>query len=147
MRISAKGRYGLAALLIIVDSEQEYVPVTIIAEELGLSKIYLEQIFSLLRKAGLLVSSKGSQGGYRLSKDPGEIDMYQILTVLEQTLFEKTDESFSDSKPSYERALQETVFEPLDSAVKDKLSSISLKRLAEQQKEIESSNSDYMFYI
>lgn len=147
MRISAKGRYGLAALLIMIDSELEYVPVTIIAEELGLSKIYLEQIFSLLRKAGLLISSKGSQGGYRLSKDPGEVDIYQILTVLEQTLFEKTEESFADKKPSFEKAMQDVVFLPLDDAVKEKLSAISLKTLSEQQKENEAYQNNYMYYI
>lgn len=147
MRISAKGRYGLAAMLAIVDNESDFVPVTTIADDLGLSKIYLEQIFAMLRKNGLLISSKGAQGGYRLSKDPGEIDVYQILNALEQTLFEETEGGFSQKKPVYEQTLQETVFLPLDETVKDKLSSISLKALADQARENAATPGSYMYYI
>ena len=53
MRISAKGRYGLAAMAYLAHSYNNGAPVTIIriSEKLGISKIYLEQVFSLLRKA------------------------------------------------------------------------------------------------
>lgn len=147
MRISAKGRYGLAALICMVKNEFDQVPVSIIADELNLSKIYLEQIFSILRKNGLLTSTKGAQGGYKLAKDPGDINIYQILSVLEQTLFEKTENSFDDTQPFYEEALQETVFTPLDEAVKKKLSSITLKMLVDQVNEKTASSTNFMYYI
>lgn len=147
MRISAKGRYGLAAMLAIVDNDSEFVPVTTIAEDLGLSKIYLEQIFAILRKNGILISSKGAQGGYRLSRDAGEIDVYQILSALEQTLFEKTESDFSEKNPVYEQTLQDSVFLPLDETVKSKLSSISLKMLADQAKENAAAPGNFMYYI
>lgn len=70
MRISAKGRYGIASMIELswMSREGHHVPVAILAENLGISKIYLEQIFSLLKRSGLVASVKGGSG--RLS--PGE---------------------------------------------------------------------------
>ncbi len=70
MRISAKGRYGLAAMITIAleSQDNECIPVILIAEKLGLSKIYLEQVFALLKRGQLVDSVKGAQGGYRLRR-------------------------------------------------------------------------------
>ena len=75
MKISAKGRYGLAAMTYLARSYAAGAPVTIISisEKLGISKIYLEQVFSLLKRARLVNSIKGSQGGYQLSRAPRAI--------------------------------------------------------------------------
>ena len=79
MKISAKGRYGLAAMTYLARNYASGSPVTIvsISEKLGISKIYLEQVFSLLKRARLVNSIKGSQGGYQLSRAPREITPYR----------------------------------------------------------------------
>ena len=57
--------------------------------EAGVSKIYLEQVFSLLKRDGLVNSIKGAQGGYQLSRPAEEISVYDILSVAELSMFEK----------------------------------------------------------
>ena len=76
--------------------EGHHVPVAILAENLGISKIYLEQIFSLLKRSGLVASVKGAQGGYHLAKPASEISVYEILKALEQILFEPTESSVDE---------------------------------------------------
>lgn len=149
MRISAKGRYGLAAMLTILENqcEQAYVPVNLIADRLGLSKIYLEQIFSLLKRGGLLISTKGSQGGYKLARAAEDINVYEILTALEQALFEATDASFSEQAPALEKTLQEEVFGPLDAAVRERLERMTLHQLFEAFQYNAADGASYMYYI
>ena len=83
MRISAKGRYALAAVVSMAQQYQggEYITLLSISEKLGISKIYLEQVFSLLRRSGLVDSVKGAQGGYRLSRAPRLITAWEILSA------------------------------------------------------------------
>ena len=84
MFISTKGRYGTQAMLELA-KHQGSGPVTLrsIAESQGLSEPYLEQLFSPLRKAGLVRSVRGAQGGYLLADDPDNITVGDILRVLE----------------------------------------------------------------
>ena len=72
MRISARGRYALAATTSMAARYQtgENITVVSLSERLGISKIYLEQVFSLLKKADIVSSQKGAQGGYRLCRPP-----------------------------------------------------------------------------
>lgn len=61
----------------------EPLSLKIIAENNHLSEQYLEQIFSKLKKSGLVKSVRGAQGGYRLSRDPNEITVGDIIRVLD----------------------------------------------------------------
>lgn len=82
MRISAKGRYGLAAMITLAqESTQDLCTqrVIVIAEKLGLSKIYLEQVFALLKRGKLVTSIKGAQGGCSLSRPAPQINAYEIF--------------------------------------------------------------------
>ncbi|HLR20474.1 MAG TPA: Rrf2 family transcriptional regulator [Tissierellaceae bacterium] len=87
MRLSTKGRYGLMAMFQLA---QEYGkgPVSLreIAETQKLSNSYLEQLFAVLRKDGLIKSVRGAQGGYLLSDEPGNITVGKILRSLEGDL-------------------------------------------------------------
>jgi Rrf2 family protein len=67
-------------------SKNDLVPLVSIADRQSISKSYLEQVFSGLRKAGLVKSIKGAQGGYLLSSDPDEITVGMILRALEGDL-------------------------------------------------------------
>jgi Rrf2 family transcriptional regulator, cysteine metabolism repressor len=107
MRISAKGRYALAAVISMAQqySNGEYITVISISEKLGISKIYLEQVFSLLKRGGLVRSVKGSQGGYQLARTPGRINVLDVLSAVENSLFEKTEETVSVGAPDIDTIL------------------------------------------
>ena len=97
-----------------------------LAKKLGISKIYLEQVFSLLKRARLVNSIKGSQGGYQLSRAPREITPYDILSSIELSLMEETAPAAQEKMPELDRALAACVFTPLDEAIQKTLSSVSL---------------------
>jgi Rrf2 family protein len=129
MRISVKGRYALAAVTVIAHRAQskENVTVSSISEELGISKIYLEQVFSQLRKEGLLFSVKGPRGGYQLARSPSKITAWEVLTALEMSLTEKTENTVGENVPEIEMALQNLVFEPLNDVLRLRLSEITVQ--------------------
>ena len=99
MKISTKGRYGIRALIdLVINSECGSVTLKAISERQEISERYLEQIFSLLRKSGLIIGRKGAQGGYTLSKTPNEITVGEILRALEgeSLLIDINDEDSND---------------------------------------------------
>lgn len=148
MRISAKGRYALAALTYMAQRHKngEYITILTIAEELGISKIYLEQVFSLLKKAKLVISAKGAQGGYQLSHMPKEVTILDVLSAVEVSLFEQTQDTVPEKAPEIEKALRQSAFDVLDQRIRQTLSGITLAdlvRAAEKHKQ----DHALMFYI
>lgn len=147
MRISSKGRYGLASMICVAQLGKggEFVTVISIADKLGISKIYLEQVFSLLKRSKLVTSNKGSQGGYQLTKSSDKITAYDILQAVETSLFEKTERSVSEASGEIEDSLNTLVWDKLDNAVTDVLNKITLEDLV---LEAEKTNGEqFMFYI
>lgn len=84
MKLSTKGRYGVKAM---VDLALHYgdTPVSIktISQRQNISEYYLEQLFSPLRKAKLIKSVRGAQGGYVLNSAPKDITVAEVMYVLE----------------------------------------------------------------
>ena len=148
MRISAKSRYALAAItyMAIQDSSRECVTVISISEQLGISKIYLEQVFSLLKRAKLVVSIKGAQGGYRLAKPAIKITIGDVLHAVEQSLFEPAGPSVGKEAGHIERALEALVWKPLDRAISESAGSILLSTVANEAEKLKAEN-NLMFYI
>ena len=130
MRISAKGRYAMASLIFMARHYGTEKPVTIngIAEEMNISKIYLEQVFSLLKRGKIVSSTKGSQGGYRLMKKPADISAFDILVNIELSLME-WPEAVTEKSPEYDRALDACIYKPLETAITDTLKAVSLEDL------------------
>lgn len=88
MKISTRGRYGLIALVNIAACEPgECINIKNIAKRQGLSEHYLEQLVSPLKKAGLIKSTRGAQGGYRLNRPAEEISVGEALQALEGSLY------------------------------------------------------------
>lgn len=86
-RISTKGRYALRMLIDLERHKQEgYISLNEVASRENISKKYLEQIVSILNHAGILVSNRGFQGGYRLAKDANKITVYDVLLATEVDL-------------------------------------------------------------
>ncbi|KMJ93100.1 transcriptional regulator, partial [Clostridium botulinum C str. Stockholm] len=84
MKLSTKGRYGVRAMVdLAINYSESPVSIKSIAGRQNISELYLEQLFSPLRKAKLIKSVRGAQGGYVLSKHPKEISVSDIIDVLE----------------------------------------------------------------
>lgn len=83
--LTTKGKYGLRAVLDIAMRE-EAVSVSSIAGRQHISEAYLEKLISLLRKAGIVNSVRGAQGGYVLAKSAEEISVGDVLRALEGNL-------------------------------------------------------------
>ncbi len=148
MRISSKGRYGLAAMISMAQNyaSNECITIVSISEKLGISKIYLEQVFSLLKRAELVIAAKGAQGGYKLSRNPQTIHAYEILKALEQSLFEKTEESVAKRANDIEQAMQKTVFSVVDDSIAEALEKVTLDDLVNEVEKHKQSDG-FMFYI
>lgn len=87
MKISTKGRYAVRLMLdLAVHNTGECIKVKEIANRQGISEKYLEQIISVLNKAGYVKSVRGAQGGYRLTKAPEEYTVGMILRLTEGSL-------------------------------------------------------------
>lgn len=84
MKISTKGRYGIKAMLqLALVYEKELISVRTISKKQNISELYLEQIFSVLRKAQLVKSIRGAKGGYSLTRPPKDITIKNIMDALE----------------------------------------------------------------
>ncbi len=148
MRISAKGRYALAAMVHMAQNYAggEHIAVVSISESLDISKIYLEQVFSLLKRGGIVTSVKGAQGGYQLARMPHQITVSDILKAVELSLFEPAEETVAQKAPEIEAAIRSCAFDALDSAIKCTLEKTTLYDVAvsaEKHKE----GQDFMFFI
>ena len=129
MKISTKGRYGIRALIdLVINSECGSVTLKAISERQEISERYLEQIFSLLRKSGLIIGRKGAQGGYTLSKSPNEITIGEILRALEgeSLLIDISDDNSND----IERFVNKVIWSEINKKINDYFDSITLEYIA-----------------
>ncbi len=84
MMISTRGRYALRVIVDLAENSVDgYVPMHEVAERQGLSLKYLERILPLLVSDHLVEGVHGKGGGYRLSKDPADISVGEILRITE----------------------------------------------------------------
>jgi len=148
MRISTKGRYALVAMITLAQgySAGENITVISISERYSISKIYLEQVFSLLKRGGLVSSVKGAQGGYTLTKHPSELNAFDVLSSVELSLFEPAELTVEKSSPEIEKTITSVIFEKLDETVKEMLQKVSLFDLTVEVEKNKNNNS-LMFYI
>lgn len=87
MKISTKGRYATRVMLdLALHDTGECIKAKDIAARQGISEKYLEQIISILNKAGYVKSVRGAQGGYRLAKAPKEYTVGMILRLTEGSM-------------------------------------------------------------
>lgn len=146
MKISTKGRYGLRAMLdLALHADQSHVSLKSIAERQNISEPYLEQLMSSLRKDGLVLSIRGSQGGYRLSRDACNISIGQILRSLEGSLapVECVIESDECECIKSDFCVSRVIWEKIRDSINKVVDSISLNDLAEDYIE-KSAKYDFM---
>lgn len=148
MKISTKGRYGLRAMVdIAVNAGGDHVALNSIAERQNISENYLEQVFSILRKAGLVKSVKGAQGGYVLANNPSNTTVGEILRTLEGnlTVYDE-DVSAKNEGKTIESLLITNVWEKINESVNGVVDAITLEDIVNEYKKNIGSNS-LMFYI
>lgn len=88
MKISSKGRYGLRAMYYIGTLDtNECISVTELAVKIGTTDAYLEKLMAILKKNNLVIAIRGNNGGYKLSRDPKDISIGEILRCLENGIF------------------------------------------------------------
>lgn len=149
MKLSTKGRYGLQAMVDLgVYSKQKHVSLKSIAERLSMSENYLEQLMALLKKNGLVVSTRGAQGGYALAKTPESITIGEILRALEGSLAptectckEKTVHCALDGK-----CVTKSVWEKIRDSIDKVVDSITLDQLMVDYEKI-NENTVETYYI
>ncbi len=135
MKISTKGRYALRMMIEFGLNLDQCTKISQVAARQGISDKYLEQIVTLLHRAGYVRSTRGAQGGYMLTRRPEEYTVGMILRQTEGSLSPVPcldDEVNQCQRSSYCAAL--TVWTQLRDAIDQVVDSVTLADLIEEQK-------------
>lgn len=126
MRLTTKGRFAVTAMLDIAMHEAEK-PVTLanISERQGISLSYLEQLFSRLRKRGLVNSIRGPGGGYKIAKAYDEITVAAIINAVNEQI-DATQCGGSENCREHQRCMTHDLWTSLNNKILDYLSSVTL---------------------
>lgn len=148
MKLSTKGRYGLRAMLdLAIHSAGDHVSLYSIAERQNISENYLEQVFSTLRKSGLVKSVKGAQGGYILAVSPSRTKVGEILRALEGDLSVADEDVDGSSKGNaVTRCIKLHVWDKMNESLNGVVDSITLEDLVNDYNKMNSKES-VMYYI
>lgn len=145
MKLSAKVRYALLALIELADRHQQsnYLQVDEIVAAQNIPYRYLMQLLISLRRGGIVRSHRGIKGGYCLTKAPEDITILEIVTCLEGILqLEKSDQELTES---LDNLLIEDIWQEANQSVMELFASYTLKQLCDKRKENRKSNQ--MYYI
>ncbi len=144
MRISSKGEYGLRALFdLALHYGQGPVRSRDIAERQAIDENYLNQLLIQLRRAGLVQSLRGPQGGHLLARSPNEISLLEALQALEGPVVELA-EGIQPLPQSDVAAVLQDMWCGLRRAVENYLTDITLDELAQRKRQHEGQT---MYYI
>ncbi|MFR8475014.1 MAG: RrF2 family transcriptional regulator [Lachnospira sp.] len=135
MKISTKGRYAVRLMLdLAMHNTGEAVSIKDISKRQGVSDKYLEQIISVLNKAGYVRSIRGAQGGYMLKKDPKDYTVGMILRLTEGSLAPVACVDDDDMVCERENGcVTFYVWKKLNDAINGVVDSITLADLVEMQ--------------
>ena len=137
MKLSTKSRYGLRALFdIAYNSGSLPAQIQDISRRQEISPRYLEQIFQSLKKAGILKSKRGPQGGYCLSRSPEEITVKEVVTATEgdMVLVDCVNGKKKRKKacPFNGSCVTQTVWEEASAKLNDYFATLTLKTLCDR---------------
>lgn len=130
MKLSAKARYGIQALVVMASGHPDRRPIRVqeLARDCGAPQKYLVQILQDLRRADLVEGVRGNGGGYRLRADPAKVTLKDVLALLEGPVIAATD---PHGGTGLGRVL-EPVWRRVDEAVGRALSGVTFADLAER---------------
>lgn len=149
MKLSTKGRYGVKALFELAMHEGTGpLSLKAIAEKQGLSEHYLEQLAAPLRRAGLVTSVRGAQGGYALARPASEITVGDIIRVLEGPIGVSDCATDDGSSPPdcAQNCTVHGVWEKVRDAIVAVVDGISLADLVEAERN-EQAKQNFVYHI
>ena len=129
--LSSKVEYALLALLELASNKGKRAPLTMseITAKQPIPERYLEQILTNLRRAGVVQSHRGSRGGFVLVREPWQITLLEIVTLVEG----ERKERGSSVTPTLERNLVHEIWEQANIASIEVLRSYTLQDLCQQR--------------
>mgnify|MGYP003631424759 CR=1 FL=1 len=129
MKLTSKGRYAVTAML-DVTIHATYGPVSLadISERQAISLSYLEQLFSKLRKHGLVISIRGPGGGYRLGRCSAQITIADVISAVNENVDATKCEGRGNCQGG-EQCLTHSLWEGLSQRIEEFLQNISLAEL------------------
>lgn len=134
MKLTTKGRYAVTAMLDLALHAQECpVPLADISQRQGISLSYLEQLFSKLRKKGLVDSARGPGGGYRLSRAAGEIPVAEVIDAINEHVDARRCGGLQNCQDD-QICLTHELWEDLSKQIFDFLNGISLGDLVKRSR-------------
>lgn len=141
MKLSTKGRYGLRAVIdLAIHMDEEAIALSQIAERQGISTNYLEQLIAKLKKAGIVNSIRGAQGGYVLAKPAEEISVGAILRALEGDLnpVDCSEVTQGDSPCSNsDLCVTKYVWKRISDSINDAVDGIMLSELVAESRKVQ----------
>ena len=134
MRLTTKGRYAVTAMLdLALHHHDGPVALSEIAKRQAISLSYLEQLFGLLRKRGLVRSTRGPGGGYRLGKEPDTIAIVDVIGAVDETVDATLCHGLENCQGEA-RCLTHDLWNDLSEQIHEFLSGIDLAQLVERQR-------------
>ena len=135
MRLTTRGRYAVTALLDLAVQESRHqgaVSLSDIAKRQSIYISYLEQLFSKLRKKGLVSSTRGASGGYHLARPLDEIDVMSIISAVDESINAMQCGGKGDCRDG-EMCLTHDLWHDLSNHIEAYLSNVSLAQLLESK--------------
>ncbi len=134
MRLTTKGRFAVTAMLdLAIDESGKPVTLAGISERQSISLSYLEQLFSRLRRSGLVKSVRGPGGGYRIAKPLAEISVSEIISAVDE-LIDATQCGGHENCRDDRRCMTHNLWSSLNVKILEYLSGVSLNDLVEAHK-------------
>jgi Rrf2 family iron-sulfur cluster assembly transcriptional regulator len=133
MRLTTKGRYAVTAMLdLAIHFEEGPITLADISQRQCISLSYLEQLFAKLRRQGLVESTRGPGGGYRLSRSPMDIPVADVITAVDEKVETTRCGGLSNCQDD-EQCLTHELWSELSEQIYQFLCGISLGNLVERQ--------------
>ena len=147
MKLSTKTSYGIRALAELAYNEEKPMLLKEISKSQRISMKYLDHIFSQLKKNGLIKKLKAKKGGYLLSRNPGNITIYEVINTLEGLeIIDCIDKNMPC--PLMETCGSRIIWQKVKNNIKKITNEITLKDIVNERKKLENkTGSSYTFYI
>ncbi len=131
MKITTKGRYGLRAMVELARNykEREYQSLRSISENQNIPENYLERLLAKLRKAELIETHRGTQGGYRLIREPADVSVLEILLAVDEPLYLVECTKNATACPQYDRCPSNVVWSKMAKEMQRVARETTLKEL------------------
>ncbi|MDR4478672.1 MAG: Rrf2 family transcriptional regulator [Nitrospira sp.] len=150
MKVSLRATYGIiAAVDLALQHDEQPVCAKSIAKRQAIPARFLEQVLHAMKKAGVVTSQRGAQGGYVLSRKPSELSVADILDALEGPLLTSNGEvgmKNSSARGAKQEALLAHIWDRVKRAELSVLSEVTVEELAQRQRALDAQHT-LMYHI